>query len=385
MKSDYIPRQLRGAKSDVEEKVDLDNKQQAQQQFKVAKERLLDISRWAKIAKGPSSTFCLTDSSGNEINRLAIKGDHIKINLPGPGSWIGGGNDWVRIESINHYTDTILDEEATVMTVKPSPNPCTNRPEIAHFFKDTATSTFLVKRHRCTLNAGVHGRNELPNTQTKLIDRLRNRLIALSAMAGLSSPQWKHLAKGLINSDYIDMIAKHKLLPLPADTPHYILKDDGIFPNSVLPAVIYKKVFELPDNHSAGTIEQVFEGNTWSNSWRNGIYDVHHYHSTTHEVLAVYSGTCKVMLGGDKGVQLTFEKGDVLIIPAGVAHKNMGQSDDFKCVGAYPDGKDFDLNYGKPGERPGTDNNIAKVALPDTDPVYGETGILLTYWGNKKV
>jgi uncharacterized protein YjlB len=40
-------------------------------------------------------------------------------------------------------------------------------------------------------------------------------------------------------------------------------------------------------------------------------------------------------------------KGDVLLIPAGVAHKNVGASIDFKCVGAYPGGKEFDINLGK--------------------------------------
>ncbi|MFT4023565.1 MAG: hypothetical protein QM664_07260 [Flavihumibacter sp.] len=43
------------------------------------------------------------------------------------------------------------------------------------------------------------------------------------------------------------------------------------------------------------------------------------------------------MLGGyeDKIVQL--EKGDVLVIPAGVAHKNVGCTDDFGCVGLIPE------------------------------------------------
>jgi uncharacterized protein YjlB len=32
------------------------------------------------------------------------------------------------------------------------------------------------------------------------------------------------------------------------------------------------------------------------------------------------------------------------------------------------------MNYGKPGERPPPDKNIARVALPQTDPVFGKTG-----------
>jgi hypothetical protein len=204
MKSDYIPRQQKGASSDVIEKVILKNQEEAQQQFAIAKHRLLDITHWGEIAKGPSSEFSLTDEAGNEITREAIVGDHIKINLPGPGNWAGGGDDWVRIESIAHYADPVTDEEAVVMTVKPSPNPTNDSADIAHFFKDEATSTFLVKRTGNYLNSGVHGRNELPNVNSGVIDSIRNRMIALSAMAGFSSPQWKHLAMGLIDTGTVN-------------------------------------------------------------------------------------------------------------------------------------------------------------------------------------
>ena len=68
------------------------------------------------------------------------------------------------------------------------------------------------------------------------------------------------------------------------------------------------------------------------------------------------------------------------MIPAGVSHKNISQSSDFKVVGAYPPGQKWDMNYGKPEERPKADQNIARVSLPPTDPVYGKEGLLLNYW-----
>ena len=73
--------------------------------------------------------------------------------------------------------------------------------------------------------------------------------------------------------------------------------------------------------------------------------------------------------------------GDVIIIPAGVAHKNLGSSGDFRCVGAYPPGQDWDMNYGKAGERPAADENIANVPLPVADPVFGFEGPLMKNWG----
>ena len=160
----------------------------------------------------------------------------------------------------------------------------------------------------------------------------------------------------------------------------HLLKDDGVFPNSVLPALVYKNVLGLPAGSHPQIIEHIFLANNWKNSWRNGIYTYHHYHSTTHEVLGVYSGSCHIMLGGDEGIEFIIEKSDALIIPAGVAHKNLSCSADFKCVGAYPNGLDFDINYGKQSERPGTDHNLALVQMPATDAIFGADGPLLHYW-----
>src|ERR1700682_4844495 len=116
------------------------------------------------------------------------------------------------------------------------------------------------------------------------------------------------------------------LKPAPNKLPAFLIPDNGIFPNSVLSVLLYKSVFQLPNEHSPGLIEKVFEKNDWSNFWRNGIYTYNHYHSITHEVLGIYSGECHVSLGGDSGIQILIEKGDVLLIPAGVSHKNVGAS-----------------------------------------------------------
>lgn len=39
------------------------------------------------------------------------------------------------------------------------------------------------------------------------------------------------------------------------------------------------------------------------------------------------------------------------------------------------------MNYGGAGERPHADENIARVALPKMDPLYGAGGPLLQKWG----
>src|SRR5436190_22857705 len=158
------------------------------------------------------------------------------------------------------------------------------------------------------------------------------------------------------------------------------LHDVGRIPNSKLPLVIYPKAVKLPARDPASTFEEIFAANGWGSTWRDGIYTYHHYHSTAHEVLGVFSGTATVQLGGEGGIKQKINAGDVLVIPAGVAHKNLGASSDFGVVGAYPPGQDWDMNYGRPQERPVADENIARVALPKLDPVYGAGGPLLEQW-----
>lgn len=159
-----------------------------------------------------------------------------------------------------------------------------------------------------------------------------------------------------------------------------VLKDASAIPNSRLPLLIYQGALDLPKDDPAAAIEALLHKNQWGNDWRNGIFTYHHYHSTAHEVLFVFSGSCKVQAGGEGGLIETINAGDVIIIPAGVGHKNVGQSSDFKVVGAYPPQQNVDMNYGKPGERPRVDENIARLALPTTDPVFGKTGPLLEHW-----
>jgi uncharacterized protein YjlB len=159
-----------------------------------------------------------------------------------------------------------------------------------------------------------------------------------------------------------------------------VLQDDGEIPNSRLPLLIYDGAVNLPSEDPARALESVFEQNGWSGTWRDGIYPYHHYHSTAHEVLGVFSGSAEVQLGGKAGLTRTIRAGDVLVIPAGVGHKNLRSSSDFGVVGAYPEGQDWDMNYGRPGERPKADENIARVPLPASDPVFGTNGPLLQYW-----
>ena len=160
----------------------------------------------------------------------------------------------------------------------------------------------------------------------------------------------------------------------------YHFKDDGKIPNSKYPLVIYKSV--LPKD--ASMIEKIFESHRWSNSWRDGIYSYHHFHSIAHEVLGVYQGSALLHLGGEKGQRVQVNMGDVIIIPAGVGHKCLESTDDFKVVGAYAGGRDWDIMKGLPEEREAALKNIKNVPEPEMDPFSGEQVGIVVYWNLKK-
>jgi uncharacterized protein YjlB len=171
-------------------------------------------------------------------------------------------------------------------------------------------------------------------------------------------------------------------LLLPEHTAILFLEDDGLFPNNEhLPLIKYEHAFQISNEQmGAEEIEKLLEENSWHHPWRNGIYDYHHYHSTAHEVLVCYSGNSELQMGGPGGVLLEFKQGDVLILPAGTAHKCIQATADFKCIGAYPQDQLFDMNYGKIEERSKAMEHILNVPLPEADPVYGADGPLVFHW-----
>ncbi len=161
--------------------------------------------------------------------------------------------------------------------------------------------------------------------------------------------------------------------PTGADGQVHFLTDDGVFPNnSRWPLVVYNTGTEV-DGHcaSAADFEKLFQTNGWPPQWRSSIFDFHHYHSTSHEVLGVFRGHAEIQFGGDKGLVIQCNSGDAIIIPAGVAHRCLSSRDGFCCVGAYPAGADWDVLTAQDDDRIAAARRVAAVATPALDPVYG--------------
>ena len=161
--------------------------------------------------------------------------------------------------------------------------------------------------------------------------------------------------------------------------------DDGAIPNSRLPVLIYKGAVDAGGRDPAAAIERLFDENDWPPQWRDGIYPFHHYHSTAHEVLGIARGSVRVRLGGEAGRDFDLAAGDVVVLPAGTGHKRMTERGALLVVGAYPPGQDWDLLRGDPAERPAALERIARVPLPESDPVHGKEGPLVRLWNATRV
>jgi uncharacterized protein YjlB len=69
----------------------------------------------------------------------------------------------------------------------------------------------------------------------------------------------------------------------------HVLRGNGRIPNSRLPLLIYRSAFET----SPVEMEAMFRENEWPPDWHSsfGVYPRHHFHSDTHELIAVTRGT----------------------------------------------------------------------------------------------
>jgi uncharacterized protein YjlB len=159
--------------------------------------------------------------------------------------------------------------------------------------------------------------------------------------------------------------------------------DDGCVPNSHLPVIIYRGAVEAGGQDPAAAIERRFARNHWTNSWRSGIYTFHHYHSTSHEVLGIVRGRARLRLGGEKGRDFDLRAGDVVVLPAGTGHRRLCKRGELLVVGAYPEGRDWDLIKADESDKTvhaAAMKRIADVPLPMLDPVNGAAGPAVELW-----
>ncbi|PWY77478.1 hypothetical protein BO70DRAFT_294579 [Aspergillus heteromorphus CBS 117.55] len=163
-------------------------------------------------------------------------------------------------------------------------------------------------------------------------------------------------------------------------TSRQIPKWSGI-PNTSIqskPLMIYHKAFDASASELSSHFKEVDEVVP---QWVYSMYSETHFHSTTHEVLGVVSGRARLCFGGEgnpERFEPTVEKGDLIIVPAGVGHRLLDELDTdkerFTMVGAYPHRKQWDMCYGESTEEDKVSRNIGGLDWFHSDPLYGKDG-----------
>ena len=195
-----VPEQNEGAYSDTVNSVSFATPQEAAQFYSIVKNRLKNINHWNRYAGEALANFTLLDIKGDKVERQPQQGDYFQIEVPGIGNPSGDGYDFVQIERIEEKENA--EESVMAITVRPSSSPLNDDKNVAHFFDEKATSTFIVKLHDNAVYAEVHGRNEKPNVkEVHLSDKLRNSIVATGSVLGFSKLQWSTLTKGLVSAD----------------------------------------------------------------------------------------------------------------------------------------------------------------------------------------
>jgi len=142
------------------------------------------------------------------------------------------------------------------------------------------------------------------------------------------------------------------------------------------PAVIARDA--LGGAHDDRAVRGLLERNGWGGTWTSTVFDFHHFHPDAFETLAVASGSATLMLGGPQGETVEVRAGDVMILPPGFGHRRLAMRDGFQICGAYPPAQEnYTIVRGSSGYDDGMLRQIAGVAKPRTDPVWGAGGALL--------
>ena len=155
----------------------------------------------------------------------------------------------------------------------------------------------------------------------------------------------------------------------------------GLTPNTSLqkrPLLVYHAAFSSSEKSIVSQVQRhVSTVGVVKSAWVYSMYPFSHFHSTSHEVLCIASGAAVCCFGCEENphkVELELQKGDVVVIPAGVGHRLMRETKSgFQMVGCYPTGCDWDMCYGKEEERSKIDK-IKDLQWFKRDPIYGDQG-----------
>lgn len=204
--SPFIPSQQEGKELDVEHSVTKSTSEDAGTLYRLASKRLLQPFLWQQLAGSATAEFNIYANHKNDnCTKRPVKiNDHLFIDIPANEILNPETHDWVIVEDIKQQIVKDADESIG-LKLRACPDPSDLSDKTSHFFTSAATSTFIIQRTGREVKASYHGRNEKPNIETgDTGTNIRNGMVALGAVIGLSKLQWTALLKGLLSDPQED-------------------------------------------------------------------------------------------------------------------------------------------------------------------------------------
>lgn len=202
-----VPTQLKGGFHDTECRREFESEIITTERFSIVTERFFAINNWRNYCGKNSADFKLFDAFGNPVNRTPAESDLIRIDIPGPGN-VEAGFDWAKINKISRQFIKNDEIENLVMICSPTKNPENKKNNnIAHFYSPSSSSIFMISRGKTYIQVGIYGRNETPNfINAGFTDKIRNSMIAIGGILGMSKFEWKCTAEGMIVTNGLNSI-----------------------------------------------------------------------------------------------------------------------------------------------------------------------------------
>lgn len=193
---DLVPENKIGSKNNASAFFICQSENEALDRFLKLSNDLLNINKW-NVKSGENPTEFYTYHKAK--SELAKENDLVKMKIPAPVNKLGNGFDWVMISKIEKVEKT--DKKALLLQMKPHSCPENSNGNIAHFYTEDATNTFILAKKNNILQFSIHGRNEIPNTKKiGLMHSLRNFLVARGGVFGGSKIQWQDFAEEFIKN-----------------------------------------------------------------------------------------------------------------------------------------------------------------------------------------
>lgn len=197
-----IPENYQGKPLDLKETQQEDNLENAEKCYTRAKKRLLNPPIWHEIAGVLSADFKIENNGDDTTERLLKQGDFLRINIHSPDVLVASNYDWVQVAEI-HEEVLSANERYFLVRLIVAGDPNNTNEKIDHFFKEGASSTFVIYQKENNITAYYYGRNEEANTDSEndTLENIRNKIIALGAMAGFSNLQWSRFLTALLEPE----------------------------------------------------------------------------------------------------------------------------------------------------------------------------------------